>query len=161
VRGGLEGVAVISTEQADARYLGGEADAHLRLGSTELAAVVSYVDAQLTAAGSYVPRYVPRIPPLNGEVRWEIPLGPLRTAARVRWAARMNRLHPGERATEGYAAADLSLSWLAVSAAASHSLAFAVRNLTDAAYAHHTSVIKDIALMPGREFRLSWSVLLE
>ena len=152
--GGRGGVTVISTEQADARHLGFEADGRLRLGDADLTASASWVDAQFPELG----RHAPRIPPLNGQLRLDIPVRSLRLAPRLRWAARMDRLYAGETPTDGYAVLDLTVSWLRVTGNATHHLSLVGHNLTDAVYRHHTSVIKDVAPQVGREFRLSYSI---
>ena len=156
--GGRGGVTVISTEQADARHLGFEVDGLLRLGSADLAASASWVDAKFPELG----QHAPRIPPLNGQVRLEVPLNPLagglRIAPRLRWAARMDRLYAGETPTNGYAVVDLTVSWLRLAGNATHHVSLVGHNLTDAVYRHHTSVIKDVAPQVGRGVRISYSV---
>lgn len=152
--GGRGGVTVISTEQADARHLGFEADGRVRLGNADLTASASWVDAEFPELG----QHAPRIPPLNGQVRLDVPFRSVRVAPRLRWAARMDRLHAGETPTDGYAVLDLTVSWLLLTGNATHHLSLVGHNLTDAVYRHHTSVIKDVAPQIGRGIRLSYSV---
>ena len=103
-------------------------------------------------------QHAPRIPPLNGQLKLGIPVGSLRIAPRLRWAARMDRLYLDETPTDGYGVVDMTLSWVRVTRTATHHLALVGHNLTDATYRHHTSVIKDIAARPGRGLRLSYSM---
>ncbi len=152
--GGRGGVTVIATEQADARHLGFEADGRVRLGSADLTASASWVDAEFPELG----QHAPRIPPLNGQFRLDVPVRGLRIAPRLRWAARMDRLHAGETPTDGYAVLDLTVSWLLLTGNATHHLSLVGHNLTDAVYRHHTSVIKDVAPQMGRGVRISYSV---
>ena len=152
--GGRGGVTVIATEQADARHLGFEADGRVRLGSADLTASASWVDAEFPELG----QHAPRIPPLNGQFRLDVPVRGLRIAPRLRWAARMNRLHAGETPTDGYAVLDLTVSWLLLTGNATHHVSLVGHNLTDAVYRHHTSVIKDVAPQMGRGVRISYSV---
>ena len=152
--GGRGGVTVISSEQADSRHLGFEMDGHLRLGSADLTASASWVDARFPDLG----RHAPRIPPLNGQVKVDLPVRGLRIAPRLRWAARMNRLYAGETPTDGYAVVDLTVSWLLLTGNATHHVSLVGHNLTDTVYRHHTSVIKDVAPQIGRGVRLSYSV---
>lgn len=152
--GGRGGVTVISTEQADARHLGFEMGGRLRLGSADLTGSASWVDAKFPELG----QHAPRIPPLNGQVKLDVPVRGLRIAPRLRWAARMNRLYPGETPTDGYAVVDLTVSWLLLTGNATHHVSLVGHNLTDAVYRHHTSVIKDVAPQMGRGVRLSYSV---
>lgn len=152
--GGRGGVTVISTEQADARHLGFEADGRLRLGKASLTASASWVDAKFPELG----RHAPRIPPLNGQVKLDIPVRGLRIAPRLRWAARMDRLYAGETPTDGYAALDLTVSWLLLTGSATHHVSLVGHNLTNAVYRRHTSVIKDVAPQIGRGVRISYSI---
>ena len=152
--GGRGGVTVISTEQADARHLGFEADGRIRLGSADLTASATWVDAEFPELG----QHAPRIPPLNGQLKLDVPFHSLRIAPRVRWASRMDRLHAGETPTDGYAVLDLTVSWLLLTGNATHHLSLVGHNLTDAVYRHHTSVIKDVAPQIGRGIRISYSV---
>ncbi len=152
--GGRGGVTVISAEQADSRHLGFEADGRLRVGSADLTASASWVDAKFPELG----QHAPRIPPLNGQIRLDVPVRGLRIAPRLRWAARMDRLYAGETPTDGYAVVDLTVSWLLLTGSATHHVSLVGHNLTDAVYRHHTSVIKDVAPQIGRGVRLSYSV---
>ena len=152
--GGRGGVTVISTEQADARHLGFEADGHVRLGSADLTASASWVDARFPDLGSHAPR----IPPLNGQLKLDVPFRSLRIAPRLRWAARMDRLYAGETATDGYAVVGLTVSWLLLTSNATHHVSFVGHNLTNTVYRHHTSVIKDVAPQVGRGIRVSYSI---
>ena len=152
--GNQGGVTVISSEQADSRHLGFEMDGHLRLGSADLTASASWVDAKFPELG----QHAPRIPPLNGQMRLDVPFRGLRIAPRLRWAARMNRLHAGETPTDGYGVLDLTVSWLLLTGNATHHVSLVGHNLTDAVYRHHTSVIKDVAPQMGRGVRISYSI---
>ena len=154
IRGGRGGVTVISSEQARARHLGFEFAGRLRLGGIDLDGSASWVDARLPD----LRLHAPRIPPLSGQLKLDIPIRRLRIAPRLRWAARMDRLHLGETATDGYAVADLSLSLLLASRRATHSISLVARNLTNARYRRHTSLIKDLAPERGRDIRLSYAI---
>jgi iron complex outermembrane receptor protein len=152
--GGQGGVTVISAAQADSRHLGFEADGRLRLGRADLAASASWVDAKFPEPG----QHAPRIPPLNGAVKLDVPFRGLRVAPRLRWAARMDRLYAGETPTGGYAVLDVTVSWLRLAGNATHHLSLVGHNLTDAVYRRHTSVIKDVAPQVGRGVRISYSI---
>lgn len=152
--GGRGGVTVISAEQADSRHLGFEADGRVRLGAADLTASASWVDARFPDLG----QHAPRIPPLNGQLKLDVPFRGLRVAPRLRWAARMDRLYEGETPTDGYAVLDLTASWLLVTGNATHHVSLVGHNLTDTVYRHHTSVIKDVAPQMGRGVRISYSI---
>lgn len=148
------GLPVLEFLQSDAAYQGLEAEAHLDLGGAELVANASYVDAKLTGSNEYAPR----IPPFGGQVKLDVPVGRLRLAPRMRWAAKMDRLYHGETATDGYAVFDFTASYVFVSAHTTSNISFRAYNITDAEYRHHTSLIKDLAPQMGRGFRISYSL---
>ena len=145
---------VLEFRQSDAAYQGFEVEGHLDLGVAEVEANASYVDAQLSGAGGYVPR----IPPLSGQVKLDVPVGRLQLVPRVRWAARMDRLYQGETATDGYAVFDFTASYVFVRHHSTSNISFRAYNITDAEYRHHTSLIKDLAPQMGRGFRISYSL---
>ena len=148
------GLQVLEFLQSDAAYQGFEVEGHLSLGAVELVANASYVDAKLTGTNEYVPR----IPPLGGQLRLDIPVGRLRLAPRVRWAARMDRLYQGETATDGYAVLDFTASYVFVATHTTSNISLRAYNITDSEYRHHTSLIKDLAPQMGRGFRISYSL---
>ena len=145
---------VLDFHQAAATYQGFEVEGHLEIGPAELTANASYVDARLTGTDEYVPR----IPPLGGKVKLDVPVGRLRLAPKLRWAARMDRLYRGETATDGYAVLDFTASWVFVAHHTTSNLSFQAYNLTNAEYRHHTSLIKEYAPLIGRGFRIAYSL---
>ena len=145
---------VLEFLQSDAAYQGFEVEGHIDLGAAEIEANASYVDATLSGSGGYVPR----IPPLSGQVKLDVPVGRLQFAPRVRWAARMDRLYQGETATDGYAVFDFTASYVFVRHHTTSNVSFRAYNITDAEYRHHTSLIKDLAPQMGRGFRISYSL---
>ena len=79
--GRISGLPVWLFQQSDATYQGFEAEGHVSLGTAELVTNAAYVDAKLANG-----EYVPRIPPLGGQVKLDVPVGKLRLAPRLRWA---------------------------------------------------------------------------
>ena len=151
--GMISGLPVWLFRQSDATYQGFEAEGHVSLGAAELVANAAYVDAKLASG-----EYVPRIPPLGGQVRLDVPVGKLRLAPRLRWAARMDRLYRDETPTDGYAVFDLTASYVFVRASTTSNISLGAYNITDAEYSHHNSLIKDMAPLMGRSFRISYSL---
>ena len=147
------GLIVLDFLQSDATYQGFEAEAHLDIGPAELVLNSSYVDAKLGSG-----EYAPRIPPLGGQVRLDVPVGKFRLAPRLRWAAPMNRVYFGETRTDGYGLLDFTASYVFVGRGTTHNISFRAYNITDAEYRRHTSLIKDLALQMGRGFRISYAL---
>ena len=151
--GMISGLPVWLFQQSDATYQGFEAEGHLSLGAAELVANAAYVDAKLASG-----EYVPRIPPLGGHLRLDVPVGKLRLAPRLRWASRMDRLYRDETPTDGYAVFDFTASYVFVGAGTTSNISLGAYNITDAEYSHHNSLIKDMAPQMGRGFRISYSL---
>ena len=74
--------------------------------------------------------------------------------------ARSRNCRVGETPTDAYLAADLAVSWVRLTRTAAHQFSLVGHNLTDAVVRHHTSVIKDLAPLPGRGVRFSYSIRL-
>ncbi len=149
----IAGLPVLEFLQSDAAYQGFEAEGHLDIGPAELVANASFVDAKLGTG-----EYAPRIPPLGGQVRLDIPVGRLRLAPRVRWTAPMNRVYIGETRTDGYGVLDFTASWVIVGHHTTHNISLRAYNIADAEYRHHTSFIKEFAPQIGRGFRISYAL---
>ncbi len=154
-RPGVEsgGLPVHDFLQSDAIYQGFEAEGHLDIGPAELVANASYVDAQLGNG-----QYAPRIPPLGGLVRLDVPVGRFRLTPRLRWAAPMNRVYFDETTTDGYGVLDFTASYAFVGRSTTSNISLRAYNITDAEYRLHTSLIKDLAAQMGRGFRISYSI---
>ncbi len=150
----VEGLSVLRFLQSDAVYQGYEVEGHADLGPAELVANASYVDATLTQTDESAPR----IPPLQGQLRLDVPFGELRLSPRLRWASRMDRLYRNEEATDGYAVFDFTASYVIVTGSAVSNISLRAYNVTDAEYRFHTSLIKDLAPQMGRGFRISYSI---
>ncbi len=149
-----DGLPIVDFLQTDARHQGFDLEHTNRIGPAHLRLTASYVDAKRTDSDDYLPR----IPPLSGKAELTVPVGGLRIAPAVRWAAAMDRLYPGETATDGYAVFDLTASYLFLTANATHNLSIRGYNLADTVYRYHTSLIKDLASQMGRGFRVSYSI---
>ncbi len=153
-RAGADGVALIETMQADAVYLGTELDARIRIGSATLRATASWVDAKFPGRS----RFAPRIPPLHGRMRLDLPVAGMRFSPALRWALRMDRVHESETPTDGFAVWDATLSRLWIVGGAEHHVSLVARNLADSVYRRHTSVIKDVAAQAGRGVNVAWAI---
>ncbi len=148
---------VIEFRQSDALYQGFEVEAHLEVGSAEVVADLAYVDARLTATEEYLPR----IPPLGGALELKIPAGDYRFSSRLRWAARMDRLHVGETPTDGYGVLSLTASRAFVGLLGDHTISnvsLELFNVTNAVARPHTHLLKELIPEIGRGFRISYSL---
>ena len=152
--GTVGGFIVFEAAQTDAVHRGFETEVHLDLGVAELEASASYVDIKLAGAAGYAPS----IPPFGGRVRLHFPIRRLQLNPELRWAARMDRLNPGETPTDGYALLNLNASWVFVGRHTTSTLSFQAFNLTDAEHRRHSALGKDLYLLMGRSFRIGYSL---
>lgn len=98
-----------------------------------------------------------RIPPwsLNGKA--ELDLGPWTTKLTIRRVAEQDRVADFELATDAYTTADLYLGW-SPDRDSGLTLYVEGRNLGDAEVREHTSFLKDLTPLPGRNLRagMAW-----
>lgn len=152
--GEMEGaLQVLVWGQEDATYSGFEIEGHRELGRLGLTGSVSYVQAELASGEP-----LPRIPPLQGEVRLEVPFGRLRIEPRLRFAGRADRVYQGETPTDGYSVFDLTAAYVLVRNQMTHNFSVRGYNLFDTEYRYHTSLIKDLVPQMGRGIRVSYSL---
>jgi iron complex outermembrane receptor protein len=151
----VDGLREAEFRQGDARYSGAEASTDIELGGhVHLEASVSAVRATLTATGEHLPR----IPPVSGRIRLEVPWKGLAITPEVVVAAAQTRVFRDESATDGYALLNLGASYFVVRGHATHQITLTGRNLTNTTYRHHTSFLKDVAPEMGRSIKLTYSV---
>lgn len=153
-----DGLPVFQFIQADARFRGIEIDLHTELWHAgdrhlELEAGGDYVRATLADDAN-----LPRIPPLRlrAGLRWRS--GPLTATAEVWRHAKQNRIAAHEDETDGYNMVNAMVSYRFIAANMVHDLMLRGTNLTDELARVHTSPLKELAPLPGRDFTLSYRV---
>lgn len=139
--------------QADARFRGWEAEARLELhdgpsGLWRLRAFADAVDARLDS-GERLPRIAPARAGLDLEWTldgWCARLGAVRVA-------KQDEVAPNETPTAGYTLVDAGLAYHWDSERAGWELFLEGRNLTDREARSHTSFLKSLAPLPGRNLQ--------
>ena len=146
---------VAEYSQGATRYAGTEArlDAQLHR-AVWLNVGADYVNAQLTATGTPLPR----IPPLRLRTGLEIRYKGLLLSPEVIMAQDQNRLFPTETRTAGYAVFGLSGSYLIARQHEAHIISFNAFNLGDRLYRNHLSFIKEFAPEMGRGLRVTYTL---
>lgn len=98
-----------------------------------------------------------RIPPWSLSGRAQLDLGPWTTRLTVRRVGDQNRVADFELPTDAYTTADLYLGWTP-DRASGLTLYVEGRNLGDAEVREHTSFLKDLTPLPGRNLRagMAW-----
>ncbi len=154
-----EGLPVVLFSQADARFSGAEMKARLELWERDqhhlhLELVGDLVDAELDRGGN-----LPRIPPLRlgGSLHYHSELW--NATAEVRWVDSQTAVAENEDPSRGYTSLNASLGYRLVLRQQIVDLLLRGRNLSDQQARSHTSLLKNVAPLPGRDLSLmlKWS----
>jgi iron complex outermembrane recepter protein len=147
---------VFQFRQDDARYLGAEIEASVRVAT--LGDFALNVDAigdvtRATIADSGGP--VPRIPALRLLGGLEAQSDALTGRIEVEWVDGQDRIAAFETATSGYTMVNASASWKPFGADKGTILTLSASNLFDMVARRHASFLKDFAPLAGRDIRVS------
>ncbi|WP_022683803.1 TonB-dependent receptor domain-containing protein [Sphingobium bisphenolivorans] len=141
--------------QADARYLGFEAEGSLKLGevggyAVKLDGVADYVRATIKGSGP-----APRIPPLRllGGVEMQGERMTLRGEVEHSFAQR--RISDTETPTEGFTLVNASLSFKLLKGNDRTTIMLSANNIFDVEARRHASFLKDYAPLAGRDIRIT------
>ncbi len=154
-----DGLTEYRYTQGDARFTGAEVEAELDVvegdpssGAPHLSIDVigDFVNAKLTDTDEFLPR----IPPMRVGGGVNFRQGGLTARAGVRHAMKQNDLGPFETVTSAYTLVSASISYRLFTGGLFHDISLVGSNLTDAEARMHTSFLKDMAPLPGRELRL-------
>lgn len=154
--GGTEhGLKVADFAQADARFVGGEAQLNIALHrQVWLESGLDAVDARLTRSGDPLPR----IPPLRGTLGINARWRGLSFRPEIVMARHQNNIYPTETRTPGYAVLNVKASYTLARSGLMHLISFGLYNAGDRLYRNHLSFIKDLAPEMGRSARLTYSL---
>ena len=152
-----DGLPVFEFQALSATFIGLEAmiDAHIGVvGPVDLHAdaAVDLVRADTNALGN---DNLPRIPPINAIIGAEARSAYADFRIEGEFAAAQNRNAEFELPTEGYQVLNMFLTVYPLGEDRNLALEIKAANLTDAEARLHTSFLKDLAPLPGRNFRLT------
>lgn len=152
-----DGLPVGEYAQGDARYLGFEAAADVRLTEDlRLLAGTDYVNAELKETDEPLPR----IPPLRARLGLDWHLAGLDVRPEVVLTAEQDRTFGAETSTDGHTLLNLTASYTFLRGDEEHMISLRLYNLTDELYRNHSSFIKDLAPEVGRGAQLTYGVRL-
>jgi iron complex outermembrane receptor protein len=148
-----DGLRVYQFVQRDARFHGGELEVTIHLHKTKTHA------ADLRFTGDYVRadnrtdrEPLPRITPLRFGVALDWHDDRFTFTAEARHTDRQRRLSPGETSTPGFEMLQLGGSWRIPLRKVDGVIFARITNLGDVSARLHTSFLKDLAPLPGRDF---------
>lgn len=154
-----DGFPVLQTVQGDATFFGGEGSVEfdiIHLGRHHLLVEGwgDYVRTELKATGESLPR----IPPLRLGSRLRYNGGTVRADLGLTTVTTQDRVGPREEETEGYSMLDMSVGYRLFTGRVTHDFLIRGSNLTDQEARNHTSFLKELAPLPGREIRFMYRV---
>ena len=141
--------------QADARFRGVEAEVFLPLMEAGATAVdarlfADYVRGELTNG-----ERLPRLPPVRYGARFEFHNGGLLAGLEATRYGAQDRIAPFETTTAGYTLVNADVRWRFDAGIAAEVELFAnATNLLDELARKHTSLAKDVAPLPGRNYAI-------
>jgi iron complex outermembrane receptor protein len=154
-----DGLTEFQFTQGDARFTGAELEVEFDVIENDPSASAPHVSLDLladfvTAKLTDTDEYLPRIPPLRfgGGVNYR--QGGFVIRGGARYSAEQDNLGPFETATPSYTMVDASVSYRLFTGGLFHDISLVGTNLTDSEARMHTSFLKDMAPLPGREIRL-------
>ena len=141
--------------QADARFIGGEALLGVELRpDLWINAGMDRVSAELTAAGTPLPR----IPPMRGRLGIDARWRGFGFKPEIVIASAQNDVYPTETRTSGYVTMDINASYILARSHVLHVFSLNASNVGNKLYRNHLSFIKDLAPEHGRSLRFSYSL---
>jgi iron complex outermembrane receptor protein len=154
-----DGLPVLRFTQEDAIFTGAEASMVVSLHHHGphhllLEGWGDYVHAELR--GTDQP--LPRIPPLRmgGRLRWDG--GPFRAGLGITRVFEQGRVSAFEEESEGYTLSEASVGYRLFTGTLVHDLVLRGTNLFDVEARSHTSFVKELAPLPGRDLRLLYRI---
>lgn len=141
--------------QANARYLGFEAEGSLKLGkiggyAVNLDGVADYVRATITGSGP-----APRIPPMRLLGGVELQGDRLSLRGEVEHSFAQDRIADTETPTGGFTLVNASLSIKPLKGNDRTTITLSANNIFDAEARRHASFLKDYAPLAGRDIRIT------
>ena len=141
--------------QADARYLGFEAEASVKLGqigsyAINLDALADYVKATITGSGP-----APRIPPLRILSGLELQGDRLSLRGEIEHNFAQDRMAATETRTDGFTLVNASVSFKPFKGNDRTTISLSANNIFDVEARRHASFLKDYAPLAGRDIRLT------
>lgn len=151
----IEGLRLAAFQQADSRFSGVDASAHLELAPwLHVNADIGLVRARLVDTDENLPR----IPAVQGRLELEFPWRRLTISPELMFTARQSRVFRDETPTAGSTVFNLNAMYVLGQQHLTHIFTVEGYNLTNREYRLHTSFIKNLAPEMGRGIKATYSV---
>jgi iron complex outermembrane receptor protein len=154
-----DGLDVLVARQGDATFVGGEGSVEFDLlhrGDHHI--LVEGWGDLVRAELSENEEALPRIPPLRFGGRVRYIGGTLRGEVGMTRVGMQDRVAPREEETDGYTMMDMSVGYRLFAGRITHDFVIRGSNLTNVEARNHTSFLKELAPLPGRDVRFMYRV---
>lgn len=154
-----DGLVVLQARQGDATFLGGEGSVEFDLLHRGRHHILVEGWGDIVRAELKDPQeYLPRIPPfrLGGRLRYNG--GTVRADLGLTQVGTQTHVAPLEEETDGYAMVEMSLGYRLFTGGVTHDFLIRGTNLTNTEARNHTSFLKELAPLPGRDVRFMYRV---
>ncbi len=155
-----DGAAVYRVSQGEASFRGFEVEAEFELYHEGYHHVALRLMSDYTRAQRSInDEPLPRIPPLRvgGEMTFDT--GSLEFSASIKSVSAQKRVAQFEETTDSYIDLGAAIQYRFFQTVTGHVISLQGRNLTNAVARPHTSFLKDLVPLPGRDIRLTYRLL--
>lgn len=150
-----EGLPVFLFEARDATFRGVEAEAEADLFTAGAFDVIGRAQLDFVRASFSESGDVPRIPPFRSIIGLEAKSPHLDLTGEIEIAADQNRISAFELPTDGYQVLNFGAVFRPLGEERGVAIRLRAENVTDEEVRQHTSFLKDLAPLPGRNFIVS------
>lgn len=151
----INGLSLLEFNAEDAKFYGAELEMNYLIVDKQ-----NYV-IQLSASGDYIHAtfndgtVIPRIPAKSANIGVEYKSDQYDISGDVRIVGKVSKTAANILQTNGYTSIDLSFTWRPWGEERDLDFRLQAQNITNTERRQHTSFLKDIIAMPGRNFKLS------
>ena len=151
----MDGLRLLEFRAKDAKFYGAELEIEYTLIEQENFSIL------LGASGDYIhARFrdgaiIPRIPAASATFELDYQSDPFNISAKVHFVGNKTLTADSVLPTDAYTSFDLSLTWRPMGLDEDLNIRLQALNITNAERRQHTSFLKDLVPMPGRNFKLS------
>ena len=155
-----EGAAVYRISQGEAVFTGIEVETEFGLFHEGYRHVALHLTSDYTRAQrTDLDKPLPRIPPFRAGAELTYDTESWKLSASIRSVGAQNRVAEFEKNTAGHMLLGAGVQYRLFRTAAGHVISLQGRNLSNAVARSHTSYLKDLIPLPGRDIRLTYRLL--
>ncbi|MBT5072959.1 MAG: TonB-dependent receptor [Kordiimonadaceae bacterium] len=151
----MEGLSLLEFRAKDAKFYGAELEIDYTITEQENYSILLGASGDFTHARFTDGAIIPRIPATSATLKLEYQSDPFNISGKVRFVGSKTKTAAGILPTDDYTSFDLSLTWRPLGFGSDLDVRLQALNITNTERRQHTSFLKDLVPMPGRNFKLS------